>query len=213
MEVTKAAGGHGRIDKRQAILDGAFAVFARRGYSQACVQEIADEAGVAKPTVYNHLTDKETLFRHAIETVADAVGAQCVEAIAPLRDPAAELRAALNDSALRLLKICAGDRSRSLRSLTTAQMPVFPDLLEIVQDRTSGRVTEAIGDRMAHLMLAGRLRSADPATAAEQFLALLTGPLQIRSRAGTRTLALAELRTLADAAVDTFLRAYENPPS
>ncbi|WP_067669106.1 TetR/AcrR family transcriptional regulator [Nocardia miyunensis] len=211
--MTKAAGAHGRIDKRQAILDGAFTVFARRGYSQACVQEIADEAGVAKPTVYNHLTDKETLFRHAIETVGDAVGAQCVAAIAPLRDPGADLPAALNDSALRLLRICASDQSRSLRSLTAAQTPVFPDLLDSVQDRTSGRITEALSDRMAHLMLAGRLRSADPATAAEQFLALLTGPLQIRSRSGTRKLAVAELRRLADSAVDTFLRAYGNPPA
>ncbi|WP_372343089.1 helix-turn-helix domain-containing protein [Streptomyces sp. KL116D] len=28
--------------------------------------EIAEEAGVAKPTVYNHLSDKENLFRHAV---------------------------------------------------------------------------------------------------------------------------------------------------
>ncbi|MFF7183419.1 TetR family transcriptional regulator [Streptomyces sp. NPDC008121] len=36
-----------------AILDGAFAVFEQRGYAQACVKEIAQEEGVAKPTVYN----------------------------------------------------------------------------------------------------------------------------------------------------------------
>ncbi|MQY16984.1 hypothetical protein NRB20_00470 [Nocardia sp. RB20] len=202
-------GAHGRIDKRQAILDGAFAVFARRGYSQACVQEIANEAGVAKPTVYNHLTDKETLFRHAVEAVADAVGAQCLAAVGPLREADADLRVALGDSALRLLRICAGEQSRSLRALTAAQLPVFPDLIVLVQERTSGGVAEALGDRMAHLMLAGRLRTADPATAAEQFLALLTGPLQIRSRAGTRKVTVAELRAIADSAVDTFLRAYE----
>lgn len=56
----------GRIDKRQAILEAAFRTFAREGYGQSCVREIAAEAGVAKPTIYNHLGDKETLFREAM---------------------------------------------------------------------------------------------------------------------------------------------------
>ncbi|MGW6741439.1 TetR/AcrR family transcriptional regulator [Streptomyces sp. NPDC055025] len=63
-EATAPAGrtaSRGRIDKRRAILDAAFTVFARRGYGQVCVKEIAEVAGVAEPTVYNHLNDKETL--------------------------------------------------------------------------------------------------------------------------------------------------------
>ncbi|MEU0742953.1 TetR/AcrR family transcriptional regulator C-terminal domain-containing protein [Streptomyces sp. NPDC006134] len=61
---------------------------------------------------------------------------------------------------------------------------------------------------MARLSLAGRLRPCDPEQAAEHFLALLTGPLEARSGLGTRRLPAAELRGPADAAVDTFLRAY-----
>ncbi|PXX56500.1 TetR family transcriptional regulator [Nocardia tenerifensis] len=202
----KAAATNGRIDKRQAILDAAFVVFARRGYGQACVQEIADEAGVAKPTVYNHLNDKETLFRHAVEAVADAIGGQCLEALSPLRATDASLPAALEDSALRLLRIHAGERARSLRSLTYAQLPVFPDLIDTVHDRTSRLLVEALSDRLARHMLAGRLRTVDPALAAEQFLALLTGPLETRT--GTRKPTPSQLRALAEAAVDTFLRAY-----
>lgn len=63
----------GRIDKRQAILDAAFDVFAEHGYAQALVQEIAEQAGVAKPTVYNHFTDKETLFRATLTAAAQTV--------------------------------------------------------------------------------------------------------------------------------------------
>ncbi len=198
----------GRIDKRQAILDAAFVVFARRGYAQACVQEIADEAGVAKPTVYNHLDDKETLFRHVVETMSDTIGTQCIDAIRHLRDPQDDLPAALIDSARQLLRICATDQARSLRSLTYAQSAVFPDLIDTVQDRTSGRLTEALSDRFARLMLDKRLRSADPTVAAEQYLALLTGPLYSRTRSDSGELAASELDRLAEAAVDTFLRAY-----
>lgn len=67
----------------------AFEVFARRGYDQACVQEIADQAGVAKPTVYNHLTDKPTLLREAMRAAADSVARnarpRCNRCASPVR--------------------------------------------------------------------------------------------------------------------------------
>ncbi|WP_353944885.1 TetR/AcrR family transcriptional regulator [Streptomyces sp. HUAS MG91] len=209
---TTAAAGRpaprGRIDKRQAILDAAFDVFARRGYAQACVREIAEEAGVAKPTVYNHLGDKENLFRHAMAAAADLVMAENLAVVERLRDPGDDLRAGLEDTAYRLLKVCCGQRAGALRALTYAQLAAFPDLAEVVQARTSGRLGEALADRFARLALAGRLRTEDPARAAEQFLALLTGPMEARSRLGTRAVGAAETREIARSAVDTFLLAY-----
>ncbi|MCO6008371.1 TetR/AcrR family transcriptional regulator [Actinoallomurus purpureus] len=205
-------GARGRIDKRQAILDAAFTVFARRGYSQACVQEIAEEAGVAKPTVYNHLSDKETLFRHALEAAAEAVSADNLASVERLRDPGDDLRAALEDVAYRMLRVCCDERSRALRWLTYAQVARFPDMIEVVQSRTSSRLAEALADRLARLSLAGRLRRCDPAQAAGHLLALLTGPMEARSLLGTRKVSAAETRTVANAAVDTFLRAYGPEP-
>lgn len=209
--VTTSAGrtaSRGRIDKRQAILDAAFAVFARKGYSQACVQEIAEEAGVAKLTVYNHLGDKENLFRHAMEAAADAVMAENLAVVERLRDPGDDLRATMEDVGYRMLQVCCSERSRALRWLTYAQVARFPDIIEVVQGRTSNRLGEALADRLARLSLSGRVRSCDPAQAAEQFLALLTGPMEARSGLGTRKVSAAETRTVAQAAVDTFLRAY-----
>ncbi|WP_420033463.1 TetR/AcrR family transcriptional regulator [Streptomyces sp. cg28] len=209
---TKAAAGRpaprGRIDKRQAILDAAFTVFARRGYAQACVQEIAQEAGVAKPTVYNHLGDKENLFRHAVAAAADLVMAENLAVVERLRDPGDDLRAGLEDVGYRLLEVCCGQRARALRALTYAQLAAFPDLAEVVQGRTAERIGEALADRFGRLALAGRLRAPDPVRAAEQFLAMLTGPMEARSRLGTRAVGAAETREVAGHAVDTFLRAY-----
>jgi TetR/AcrR family transcriptional repressor of mexJK operon len=201
----------GRIDKRQAILDAAFTVFARRGYAGACVREIAEEAGVAKPTVYNHLSDKENLFRHAMEAAADTVMAENLAVVERMRDLGDDLPTALEDVAYRLLRVCRGERSRALRWLTYAQVADFPDLIEAVQGRTSDRVGEALGDRLARLSLSGRLRPCDPGQAAEHFLALLTGPMEARSRLGTHKVPAAETHAVAKAAVDTFLRAYGPP--
>ncbi|WP_040797389.1 TetR/AcrR family transcriptional regulator [Nocardia higoensis] len=211
---TEQTTSRGRIDKRQAILDAAFTVFARRGYAQAGVQEIATEAGVAKPTVYNHLNDKQTLFRHALAAAADAVLAENLAVVDRLREPGPDLRAALEDQAYRLIRSCCSERSRSLRWLTYGQVAQFPDLIDLVMSRTSGRLADALADRMARLSLAGLLRPCDPALAAEQFLVLITGPMEGRTLLGTRKASTAEMRAVATAAVDTFLRAYgapENP--
>ncbi|MEV4803660.1 TetR/AcrR family transcriptional regulator [Nonomuraea sp. NPDC049421] len=199
----------GRIDKRQAILEGAFTVFAREGYAQACVQTIAREAGVAKPTVYNHMTDKATLFRHALEAAARTVLDERIAALEPLAAPGDDLRATLEQVAGRLLDLHTDGRSCALRRLLYSEVTHFPDILDIVRDSGPDRLTRALADRLARLALAGRLRAADPDLAAEQFLALLLGPLEARTQLGTRTLADAELHAIATSAVDTFARAWD----
>jgi TetR/AcrR family transcriptional regulator, mexJK operon transcriptional repressor len=202
------AGPRGRIDKRQAILESAFRVFARQGYAQACVQEIADEAGVAKPTVYNHMTDKATLFRHALEAVAQTALQERLAAFEPLHEPRDDLRVTLEDVGYRLLRLHCDDRSCALRRLLYSEINRFPDALDIVRQSGPHRLNAALADRFARFILDGRLRATDPAQAAEQFMALLTGPLEARSEMGTRVLDDAELRQVVIAAVRTFLLAF-----
>ncbi|MFI6925957.1 TetR/AcrR family transcriptional regulator [Nonomuraea spiralis] len=198
----------GRIDKRQAILRGAFAVFARLGYAQACVQDIADEAGVAKPTVYNHLTDKATLFKHAVQHAAQAILQRRLAALEPLVEPGDDLRATLEGVGHELLRRHCDEHSCALRRLLYSELNRFPDILDVVTEFGPHRLTQALADRLARLILAGRLRAIDPELAAEQLLALLVGPLEARSRMGTRVLSDDELRELARVAVGTFLQAH-----
>ncbi|SEG90155.1 DNA-binding transcriptional regulator, AcrR family [Thermomonospora echinospora] len=202
------ASSRGRIDKRQAILDGAFTVFARQGYAQACVQEIANEAGVAKPTVYNHLNDKATLFRHAMQAAAQTALHQRLAALEPLADPDPDLRVTLEDVGHRLLRLHTDDRSCALRRLLYSEITQFPDFLDIVTESGPHRLNQALADRLARLTLAGHLRATDPDQAAEQFMALLTGPLEARTRMGTRQIGDAELHEITRAAVRTFLHAF-----
>ncbi|MFC7883482.1 TetR/AcrR family transcriptional regulator [Streptomyces sp. NPDC057376] len=203
----------GRIDKRQAILDAAFTVFAREGYSNACVKEIAAEANVAKPTVYNHLSDKANLFRNAIEVAAETAQAENLAVVEQLTEPGDDLRASLQNVGLRLLQCYSSDRSWALRRLLYAEVARFPDLLETVRGGGTNRVTGALADRLARLTLDGRLRTTDPTQAAEQFIALLTGPVEARSKFGTEQLPEEDLRELAEGAVRTFLKAFGAEPA
>jgi AcrR family transcriptional regulator len=198
----------GRIDKRQAILDGAFVVFARQGYAQACVQEIANEAGVAKPTVYNHLTDKATLFRHAMQAAAQSVLDQRLAALKPLTEPGPDLRTTLEEVGHRLVRLHTDDRSCALRRLLYAELTHFPDILDIAVESGPHRLSQALADRMARLILTGRLDATNPDQAAEHFLALLIGPLEARSQMGTRQIDDTDLQEIARAATHTFLQAF-----
>ena len=202
----------GRIDKRQAILDAAFTVFARQGYANACVKEIAAEANVAKPTVYNHLNDKANLFRQAVQIAADEATAQNLAAVERLFAPGDDLHAALVSVAQALLLCYGSEQSLALRRLLYAEVARFPDLLDTVQGQGADRITEAMADRLARLTLSGRLNATDPVQAAEQFLALLTGPMETRSRYGTQQIPTAELNSMAEAAVATFLKAFGPEP-
>ncbi|OLT19392.1 TetR family transcriptional regulator [Actinomadura sp. CNU-125] len=193
-------------DRRQAILEGAFTVFARRGYAQACVKEVAAEAGVAKPTVYNHLNDKATLFRHAMRAAAQTVLDERLAALDPLKDAGGDLRTTLQDVGYRLLRLHTEDRACALRRLLYSEITQFPDILDIVSESGPHHLTQALADRLARLALAGRLRITDPDLVAEQFLALLTGPLEARTRMGTRPIDDAALHDLARTAVDAFLQ-------
>jgi TetR/AcrR family transcriptional repressor of mexJK operon len=197
----------GRIDKRQAIVDAAFTVFAREGYAKAGMDVIAAEAGVAKATVYGHFGDKETLLRGAVEASADRALADNLAAVERLTGGGDDLRGTLEAVGLRLLQCHCDDRSWALRRLLAAEINQFPDLLDI-HTRTADRVTEALADRLSRLAVTGQLHTPDPLLAAEQLFALLAGSMDRRARLGTRRVPGAELRAVAHAAVQTFLRAF-----
>ncbi|MFG1796757.1 TetR/AcrR family transcriptional regulator [Nocardia sp. NPDC049149] len=210
MRAEKPGGPTGRIDKRQAILDAAFTIFARDGYHLAGVDAIAVEARVAKHTIYNHFGDKENLFREVVAALSDQALIRNLAAV-ELLGGRGDLAALLTETGLRLAECYCDERSEALRRLLQANVLNMPDLLDIVSDRATDRVNDALAAQLARLALADRLTfDGDPAIAAEQFGALLTGPLENRSRLGTRKVSRAELRRVTENAVTTFLRAFGN---
>jgi AcrR family transcriptional regulator len=65
-------------DKRRVILDAAVKVFARRGFTQCRVSDIADEAGVAYGLLYHYFRSKDevldTLFLERWAVMVDLIG-------------------------------------------------------------------------------------------------------------------------------------------
>ena len=65
------------VDKRRLILDAAVRVFARQGFHQCRVSDIADEAGVAYGLVYHYFQSKDevldTLFQERWQLMLAAI--------------------------------------------------------------------------------------------------------------------------------------------
>jgi len=89
---TRAARAQGR-EARDELLDAGLRVFARRGYSQAGVEEIAAEAGYSKGAFYWHFSGKEGLLMALLEERIDAPMREIVallESAPPDRDMSRE---------------------------------------------------------------------------------------------------------------------------
>lgn len=89
---TREARAEGRA-ARDELLDAALRVFARRGYQQAGVEEIAAEAGYSKGALYWHFSGKADLLSALIEERVDAPGREAVallESAPPERDMSVE---------------------------------------------------------------------------------------------------------------------------
>jgi AcrR family transcriptional regulator len=75
--------------KRGAILDAARAIFSRKGYSDAAVDDVAEEARVAKGTLYLYFKSKEDLYLAALANDIRGMAAEArkeMERASGLRD-------------------------------------------------------------------------------------------------------------------------------
>jgi AcrR family transcriptional regulator len=89
---TRAARAEGR-HAREELLTAALHVFARRGYEQAGVDEIATEAGYSKGALYWHFSGKEELLTALLDERIDAPAREMVallQSAPPDRDMSVE---------------------------------------------------------------------------------------------------------------------------
>jgi len=81
------------VDKRNVILDAALRTFARRGYTDTKVAEIASEASVAEGTLYNYFQSKEELLLALFDEKWGGIIDEIKKKISRLDDPNDKLKA------------------------------------------------------------------------------------------------------------------------
>jgi AcrR family transcriptional regulator len=67
---TRDAGGRQRRNRRQDVLEAAIRVFHKKGYASASIQDVAEEVGVLKGSLYHYIDSKEDLLARIFEDSA-----------------------------------------------------------------------------------------------------------------------------------------------
>ncbi len=70
-----------RAQRRAQLLDAALTIFVSKGYHAAAMEDIAAEAGVSKPVLYQHFPGKLELYLALLETQCDRLEAMVLEAL------------------------------------------------------------------------------------------------------------------------------------
>ena len=86
-----------RADRERQLLQAAGQVFARRGYHDASMDEIAALADVSKPLLYAHFGSKEGLYVAYIDRSGRELEARLVAASGPHEDRARRIRAPITE--------------------------------------------------------------------------------------------------------------------
>jgi AcrR family transcriptional regulator len=192
--------------KREQVLVGARQVFGELGYERASVDLIAARAGVSKATIYSHFGDKRSLFISAVvaecEDLRNGIGTCCEHAPGDVEEGLAHLGE-------RIMTIFLTPATRRLFRQATAESERLPEIGQLVFERGTSAVLEAIALRLERWSARGDLRVADPRSAAIDFFALCQGDLTVRARLGVLEYPVEEkIRDTVRRAVRTFVRAH-----
>ena len=116
-----------QLKKHDQIIDAALDVFTRDGFSAARTDAIAEQAGVAKGTLYLYFDSKEAIFREAIRTRILPVVQQMREFTEQFEGSAEELLRLQMSNFYR--RVIGSERAKILR-LMLAEGSRFPDIAD-----------------------------------------------------------------------------------
>jgi len=196
--------------KAESILAAAKRTFLAAGFGAVSMDTIAREAGVSKATVYAHFAGKEELFGAVIDRECERYFARFS---AGELDPG-DVRASLTVLGRRFLELLLSPDGIALYRIILGEVTRFPELGELFWRAGPERQRVQIEGFLKSAIASGTLALADTRLAAEQFVSLVRGDVQLRHL--LRLEANADQRGIGAAvegAVATFLRAFERRPA
>lgn len=205
--------GHGRIRhlrrKAQQILDAARVVFIEAGFDTASMDAIARQAGVSKATLYAHFENKEDLFEALIRFECQTIGANMYRPD-PLADAWVDELAKL---AINLRKLFNENDVPAVYRIIVPVAARFPRLAQIFFEEGPGAAIRDTAAYLQHLSNTGRLRIPDPEIAAEQFIFLVSGELELRGALCLPQRSAERSRELTRSSIAMFIGYYSMPAS
>lgn len=190
------------VDKRQAILEAAAKRFSTYGFHETKVGEIAQDAGIAKGTVYLHFKDKETLLAEVVHYQMREYYRIVVEAVKPYESAAEKLRAYARFQVERFPQMVKFHKLnfehmikfKDNRSFEQQRIKQLHDVMQLLTDVIKygierGEFREMEDTTDAALVISGAIHS--------YMQAVMTGMIEAKDQAGAEALVDMAIRGLA----------------
>jgi AcrR family transcriptional regulator len=159
------------LERRKArAMEVATELFIERGYSATTIVDIADQAGIATRTLYQHFGDKESIFREVI--FARGVTANLER---PHLEEGDTLFSALRRTCDYCYAVTTQEKAMGLMRLMIAEGPRFPEFISSVAASVFARFLGDIEKAFIALEGAGLIPHGDHARSAELFQDMAQG--------------------------------------
>lgn len=190
-------------DRRQEILEAAFAEFAAKGFRGATIKSIAEAAGVQSPALlYWYFPSKEALFQAAIKEHAPILRALDA-ALAYFERPPEEVLPLIGRS---YLAMAASEQEQRFFRLLVMEVVQRPEIARSLVEEGPGRVLAFLTAYLARQVELGRLRPHDVRASARAFIGMFIPPLILGIVSPTLAAAGATNEEHLQTAVEIFLR-------
>src|SRR5882757_7876102 len=138
-----------KSERRQQILSVARDVFARRGYHQTTIDDIALQAGVARGTFYLYFEDKRAVFSDLVDRFAGQLSVAIVRIVTD--DPGRSVVEQVRENIRAIIATCLGERAMTKILFTDAVGvdPAFDRKLQTFYDTVVPPLTESLKDGQA----------------------------------------------------------------
>ena len=158
-----------RTARRAQLLVAAQEVFVRSGYHQAAMDEIADQAGVSKPVLYQHFPSKLELYIALLDQHTEALVAAVRQALASTHDN--KQRVAATMAAYYEFVDREGEPFRLVFESDLTNEQAVRERVDAVTERCADAIAEVISDDTSL-----------PAEEAKLLGVALTGMAQVSAR-------------------------------
>jgi TetR/AcrR family transcriptional regulator, mexJK operon transcriptional repressor len=192
-------------EKLRQMLTAAGRLFRAHGYGATSMDNVSRDADVSKATLYAYFPGKRELFAAVIAAEDTYHSRSWASGEAAKGD----IRARLLHIGRSVFELLLAPETIETHRMVAAEATRFPDLGRAYYENGAARLLLRLDVEFASAMVAGRLRKADSRRAAEQFIGLIRGDLQLRALLGLDAdKSASQIDAVICGGVDTFYRAY-----
>lgn len=166
--------------RQKQIAEAAYVVLAEKGYAGASMLSIAKKAKASNETLYRWYGNKQGLFRDLVSQNAELVAAQLEEELCKVEHSLQ----ALEIVGERLLAMLLSQRAVALNRAAAADAEISGELGQTLAEAGRNRVFPLLVQLLKRLKAEGYLSFDHLDEAAELYVALLVGDMQIRRVTG-----------------------------